>query len=115
MGTCHCSRCRKLGASSFVFVDRQAVKWVRGRDQVRSFTPPPPYRYRRTFCAVCGTSLGDILSEAESVLIPADTLDERPEIGNRFHAFVAEKPPWYGICDDAQQFAGDVPAGASLD
>jgi len=26
-------------------------------------------------------------------------------IRNRFHKFVAEKPDWYAICDDARQFA----------
>jgi hypothetical protein len=27
-------------------------------------------------------------------------------IQNQFHEFVAEKPSWYDICDDAKQFPG---------
>jgi hypothetical protein len=28
MATCHCSRCRKLGASAFVFIRRETFRWI---------------------------------------------------------------------------------------
>ena len=34
MATCHCSRCRKVGASTFVFVKAEDVAWLSGRDYV---------------------------------------------------------------------------------
>ncbi len=104
MGTCHCSRCRKVGAGSLVFVKKDDIKWISGRDQIATYEPSLPYKYARCFCKVCGTSLGEILSDENSFPINAHVLDEDPGVRNQFHEFVAEKPAWYDICDDAKQF-----------
>lgn len=106
MGTCHCSRCRKAGSSSFVLVSRSTVEWVQGRDMLTSYAPEPPYKYARTFCSACGASLGELGSDAETFPIAAHALDDDPQVRNRFHEFVDEKPHWYEICDAAKQFAG---------
>ena len=95
MGTCHCSRCRKAGASTIVFVRKQDLEWVQGRDQVALYQPEPPYRYGRCFCRICGTSLGEILSEDDSFPIAANALDADTGLRNQFHEFVEEKPGWY--------------------
>lgn len=106
MGTCHCTRCRKVGASTFVFVRKQDLSWVQGREQVQLFAPTAPYKYGRCFCKICGTSLGEILSEDESFPIAANALDGEIGLKNSFHEFVSEKPSWCQICDDAKQYAG---------
>jgi hypothetical protein len=106
MGTCHCTRCRKAGASAIIFVRKQDLKWISGRDNVQVHEPIAPYKYARCFCKTCGTSLGEILSEEDSFPISAHALDTDIEIENAFHEFVAEKPSWYQICDDAKQFDG---------
>ena len=106
MGTCHCTRCRKVGASAIVFVKKDDLRWIQGRDQVQLFEAVPPYKYGRCFCKVCGTSLGEILSEADSFPISANALDGELGLKNQFHEFVAEKPSWYEICDGAKQFDG---------
>lgn len=104
MGTCHCSRCRKLGASAFVFVSRASLEWIAGRDAVARYEPTAPFIYARCFCRNCGTALGEIDSEADSFPIAANCLDDDPVVRNRFHEFVSAKPAWYEICDDAKQF-----------
>lgn len=106
MGTCHCSRCRKAGASAIVFVRKESLKWIRGRDNVQLYEPTPPYKYGRCFCKTCGSSLGEILSEEDSFPIAANALDGDFGMKNEFHEFVAEKPSWYEICDDAKRFNG---------
>jgi hypothetical protein len=106
MATCHCSRCRKVGASTFVFVKRDALEWVSGQDQVQRYEPAAPFQYVRCFCRVCGTSLGEIDSKHDTFPIAANCLDDDPQVRNRFHEFVAEKPAWYEICDEAKQFDG---------
>ncbi|WP_209504977.1 MULTISPECIES: GFA family protein [unclassified Ruegeria] len=103
MGTCHCSRCRKAGASTVVFVNKEDLVWVRGRENVTLHRPDPPYKYGRCFCENCGTSLGEIISEADSFPIAANALDTGLEQKVQFHEFVSEKPDWYEICDDAPQ------------
>lgn len=104
MATCHCSRCRKAGASTFVFASRAALRWVEGREFVARYQPEPPYRYERCFCRNCGTSLGEIESPEENFPIAANCLDGELDLRNKFHEFVAEKPAWYDICDGAKQF-----------
>ena len=106
MATCHCSRCRKVGASTFVFVQAEDVVWLSGREHVQRYEPAPPYKYPRCFCKICGTALGEIISDQPSFPIAANALDVDPGVRNRFHEFVAEKPDWYAICDGAKQFDG---------
>lgn len=106
IGTCHCSRCRKVGASTIAFVRKQDLRWVQGRDHVQVFKPTSAYVYERCFCKTCGTSLGEILSDAESFPIAANVIDTALSVKNQLHEFVNEKPSWYEICDDAAQSAG---------
>lgn len=111
MGTCHCSRCRKAGASTIVFVKKDDLKWIAGKQHVALYQPAPPYKYGRCFCGICGSSLGEILSEDDSFPIAANALDTPYGLKNQFHEFVSEKPHWYEICDDAKRSDGH-PASA---
>ena len=104
MATCHCSRCRKVGASTFVFVKRDAFTLVAGADRMAVFEPESGYQYRRCFCSRCGSALGEIAGTSESFPIPANCFDDPLDIEVRCHEFVAEKPSWQPICDGAKQF-----------
>jgi hypothetical protein len=105
MATCHCSRCRKVGASTFVFVKKETFRWVQGREFVSCFEPEAPFKHARCFCGKCGTALGEMESLQDSFPIAANCLDDDPVVRNRFHEFVDNKPAWYEICDGAKQFA----------
>ncbi|WP_230390935.1 GFA family protein [Reinekea sp. G2M2-21] len=102
---CHCSRCRKVGASSLVFVKSDAFQITAGRENIETFKAAPPYKYDRCFCSVCGTSLGEILSDMDSFPINAHCIDSEIDIRNSFHEFVSEKPSWFEIGDGAKQFS----------
>lgn len=104
MGTCHCSRCRKVGASTFVFVKAETFRITKGRDQITTYKAGAPYKYDRCFCSVCGSALGEVLSEGDSFPLAANCLDEDIGVENRFHEFVSEKPSWLKIGDTAKQF-----------
>ena len=104
LGMCHCSRCRKVGASSLAFVKSENFQITVGRDKISVFKAEPPYKYDRCFCSVCGTALGEVLSEMESFTINANCIDSEIEIENTFHEFVSEKPSWLKIGDTAKQF-----------
>jgi len=104
MATCHCSRCRKAGTSTAVFVKEETFQWIEGQDLVSEYAPVPPYVYRRKFCKNCGTSLGEP-GAGSSFPINAQCLDDDPIARNQLHEFVAEKPDWYEICDGAKQSA----------
>ena len=104
MGTCHCSRCRKVGASTIVFAQKDSLRWIQGRELVSRYEPVPPFKYVRCFCQKCGTALGEIDSQEDSFPIAANCLDDDPIVRTMFHVFVSSKPAWYEICDDAKQF-----------
>ncbi len=105
MGTCHCTRCRKVGASTFVFVKREALTLDAGAECIATYAPELPYTYTRCFCNKCGTALGEINSSSKSFPIAANCFDDDLGAKNLFHEFVSEKPDWYSICDDAKQFS----------
>ena len=110
MGTCHCSRCRKAGASTIAFVEGKSFTLLQGAEFIQRYEPEAPYKYTRTFCKKCGTSLGEVGSENASFPLALHCLDDDPGIRNQFHVFVSSKPAWYEIADDAQQFAEYPPA-----
>lgn len=94
MGTCHCSRCRKSGASTMIFVKKESLQWIEGKDLVATYNPTPPFKYKRNFCSNCGTSLGEILSIEESFPIAVNCLDDDPGVRNQFNEFIDIKPVW---------------------
>lgn len=104
MGMCHCSRCRKVGASALAFVKAKQFNITAGRDKVATYKAEASYKYNRCFCSVCGTALGEILSELDSFPINANCIDSKIEMENKFHEFVSEKPNWFKIGDSAKQF-----------
>lgn len=104
LGTCHCTRCRKVGASAMVFVRRESFQLLAGADAIVTYKPPAPYKYNRCFCSHCGTALGEVTAESDAFTVAANCFDDELSLVNRFHAFVKEKPNWYGICDEAKQF-----------
>lgn len=104
MGTCHCSRCRKVGASTLVFVKAKTFQITQGRDRIATYPAEHPYKYDRCFCPVCGSALGEVLSDSDSFPLAANCIDGEIELENSFHEFVSEKPNWLKIGDNAQQF-----------
>lgn len=95
MGTCHCSRCRKSAGSIFVFVRKDSVEWIQGKEFVATYLPEAPFKYKRNFCSCCGSSLGEILSEDKTFPIALSCLDDDPVVRNQFHEFLESKPVWY--------------------
>jgi len=93
-----------VGASSLVFIKSEHFKISKGLDKISTYKAEPPYKYDRCFCCVCGTSLGEVLSQMDAFPISAHCIDSELAIGNTFHEFVSEKPNWLKIGDNAKQF-----------
>ena len=107
VGACHCSRCRKVGATPFAMVKAETFTLRRGREHIVRYRPEPPFKYVRAFCGLCGTSLGEITSEGRTFPVPLNCFDEDLGVAIRFHEHVASKPSWCVIADGAKQFDGD--------
>jgi hypothetical protein len=112
MACCHCSRCRKAGGgmAATVAVRSEDFRWVAGREHVVRYQPEPPWKLIRSFCGLCGTSLGEPDTNAEGGGFPiaASALDDDPGLRVVLHECVADKPAWLDLCDDAHQFPGSA-------
>lgn len=94
LGTCHCSRCRKLGSATMVFVDRKQFHMITGADTIETIQPRPPHTYTRSFCRHCGTALGEPLSPDATFPINAHCLDDHPGVEHSFDEFTQDRPVW---------------------
>ncbi|WP_395443194.1 hypothetical protein [Caulobacter sp. UC70_42] len=57
------------------------------------YRPKPPFRFTRSFCKRCGTSLGDPDS-GRILAIAASCLDDDPGVRPSFDEFLPDRPPW---------------------
>lgn len=61
MGTCHCTRCRKVGASTILLIKKTSLTITSGKEFIATYFPEDSYKYKRNFCNNCGTALGEIV------------------------------------------------------
>ena len=88
-------------------VEAESFKLLGGRERIVRYCPEPPFKYQRSFCGKCGTSLGEILSEEKMFPVPVNCFDQDLGVEIRFHEHVATKPAWYVIPEGSKQFDGD--------
>lgn len=104
---CHCSRCRKTSGSAFspnIIVAPDNFRWLSGEDLVGRFEHPDARHFATGFCTRCGSNMPWMAQSKRSVIIPAGTLDEDPEIRPRHNIFVASGAPWRAAVDDLPQY-----------
>ena len=94
---CHCSRCRKFTGSAHaanIIVDPKQFEWLSGEELVGRFEHPDAKHYATCFCRNCGSSLPWMAQSGRSVVIPAGTLDEDPEIRPVQNIYWDSRAPW---------------------
>ncbi len=74
-------------------------------DRLRALADAPRISLDDLTSKICGTSLGEILSEDATFPIAINALDRETGLKNQFHEFTSEKPGWDEICDYAPQSA----------
>lgn len=102
VGICHCSRCRKVGSSTYAYVRAEAFSWVAGRGRVKRYRPPPPFAFDRCFCKTCGTALGDPFG-GRILAISADCLDDELGLVVDFHEYRSDRPAWRRACRPGEE------------
>jgi hypothetical protein len=75
-----------------------------GAERIVTYRPEPPFKYRRSFCGKCGTSLGEILSDEELFPVSVNCFDQELDLEILFHEHVASKPSWCHIPPGSKQF-----------
>ncbi len=95
---CHCSRCRKFTGSAHaanIIVAPNQFKWIKGEEYLGRFEVAEAKHFATSFCNKCGSSLPWKSKSEKSVIIPAGTLDDDPEIRPFQNIFYESKADWY--------------------
>ena len=95
---CSCSRCRKFTGSAFasnLLVSPGDFEWLDGEAYVGRYELPEARHFATSFCRHCGSSLPWLSQSGKSVIVPAGTLDEDPEIRPFQNIFCASRAIWY--------------------
>ena len=106
---CHCRTCRKAHGSAFssvARVPREAFRFTRGEDMLRSFESSPG-KVRR-FCSRCGSQIVAARAETPHILLRLGCLDTAVTTKPRAHIWRSDAASWY---DPKDQIA-ELPNGA---
>jgi hypothetical protein len=113
MGSCHCSRCRKLRAAAFstqAFCAHDAFRWLQGESRVKHFWLAGANFFGNSFCGDCGSPVARAFPQAPMVLLPAGSFDDDPIARPMAHIYVGSKAPWVEIRDGLPTFAEMPPS-----
>lgn len=105
VGFCHCSKCRRVsgtGSNAVLNVRAERFAWIAGEDRLKRYALPGGWS--TTFCGDCGCPMPQPTPDGTRMFVPAGALDGDPKLGLAGHIFVASKPSWVVIGDDAPQF-----------
>ncbi len=95
---CHCSRCRKVTGSAFaanLMVAPKDFRWTRGEELVGRFELAGARFFATGFCTRCGSSLPWLTQNAQTVVVPAGSLDGDPQVKPGGNIFCASRGSWY--------------------
>ena len=95
---CGCSRCRKFTGSAFasnLLVSPGDFRWLRGEQHVGRYELPGVRHFATSFCRQCGSSLPWLAQSGKSVIVPAGTLDQDPQIRPMQNIYCASRAVWY--------------------
>ena len=106
MMNCHCSRCRRQMSAAygtFVFVSRDQFRWVEGEDAVVNYKMPEAKVKGTAFCQHCG-SLVPRARDADTMQIPAGSLDDHPGMRPMANIFTDSKAQWVTLDENIPCF-----------
>lgn len=107
MMNCHCDRCKRSRSAAHatnLFVTSSGFRWRGGESYVRQYKLPEADRFGTAFCSNCGSLMPRASTGAETVNIPAGSLNGDPGIKPEAHIYTANKANWFQITDDLPQY-----------
>lgn len=104
---CHCWRCRRsrgTAHASNLGWRLDALRYVRGEDQITVYDLPEARYFGTTFCSRCG-GFAPRRSEGRGFnVIPSGALDSDPGVRPSAHQFLSSRAPWFDVTDGLPQF-----------
>jgi len=105
---CHCKQCQQLTGSAFasnLFTDPDNINWVAGKNNVKSYEHPTR-EFSKSFCSSCGSSVPFTNKTRTSLIVPAGSLNELPNMVPQANIFTSEEACWLEAGLQAENFSG---------
>ncbi len=102
---CHCRLCRIQGSIATVGISRRSLRLVKWQ-ALCSYDSSA--HARRWFCGRCGAAIYWDPIGRSFLAIFAGTLDQPTGLRGSAHIYVAERPDYYQITDDLEQYPGPM-------
>ncbi len=105
---CHCKQCQQLTGSAFsanIFTDPENIEWLSGESCVTAYEHSTR-EISKSFCKICGAGLPFINKTKTSLIVPAGSLNEPPDIQPQANIFTSEEACWYRLGLKARSYSG---------
>ena len=105
---CHCQQCKQLTGSAFaanLATDKSNITWLSGQDKVSNYEHPSR-NFSKAFCRQCGSALPFINKTGTSLVVPAGSLNDPPEMKPQANIFIAEEALWLSDASKVKNFLG---------
>ncbi len=103
---CHCRMCQKAGRMAVATVPIANFAYTKGEPLTYESTPG----WFRTFCAVCGSSIGmHAAGEPKLMDVTLACLDDLGAIVPTFHQYAASQAPYLDFADGLPRYAEVAP------
>jgi len=104
---CHCSRCRKARSTAHAtnaFYLLGQFAWLRGENDVKTYSLPGAKYFAQSFCARCGSPVPRVNESTGRVVVPCGGLDSDPGARPLGNIFATSKAAWFEITDGLPQW-----------
>lgn len=105
---CHCKQCQQLTGSAFasnLFTAPDNIQWLSGQDSISHYEHPSR-EFSKSFCKSCGSALPFTNKTQSSLIVPAGSLNQLPDIQPQANIFSAEEACWLEQGFQAEKFSG---------
>ena len=102
---CHCSLCKKAtgtAACLAVVVGVNNIKWLKGQDNITSFTKENGFR--TDFCSTCGSPVPNKMNLGEYLWIPAGVLEGSMDGKIAAHIFSESMASWEDEAENCKSY-----------
>ena len=102
---CHCSQCRRstgTAHASNIFTEADQLKWLSGESLIKQYIPEKPGVITKSFCTHCGSLVPYTSLKSGKLIIPAGSLDSKPDIEPQDNIFWRDRAEWYDAVPGAK-------------
>jgi hypothetical protein len=81
------------------------IEWLKGKGGITVYEHPTR-GFSNSFCTVCGSGLPFVNKAGTTLIVPAGSLNEQPDLQPQANIFRSEEACWFEPGLQAQNFSG---------